>query len=292
MAVIILTRLGHRFKLSFIIRIGFKMNTITTKDLRELKQRNEKITVLTAYDASFTKHLEQAGVEVILVGDSLGMVMQGHDSTIPVIVDDMVYHTKMVSRARERALLIADLPYHSYLNKEQAFKNAQRLIEEAGADMVKFEGGGEFVSTAEYLINKDIPVCGHLGLLPQSVKELGGYKVQGREQTAADKIVADAQALADVGVEIIVLECIPQQLAKRITEEVDVITIGIGAGADCSGQVLVLYDLLGITPGKRPKFSKDFLAELGSGKSMTAAIEAYVSAVKNLTFPDEEHSFN
>lgn len=265
---------------------------ITIDTLRKLKNRNEKIAVLTAYDASFTKHLEQAGVEVILVGDSLGMVMQGHDSTIPVTIDDMVYHTTMVSRAREHALLIADLPYHSYLDKEHALKNSRRLLDEAGADMVKFEGGGQFVAIAEYLIKNDIPVCGHLGLLPQSVNELGGYKVQGREQAAADKIIEDAQALTSVGVDMIVLECIPQLLAKRITDEVDVITIGIGAGVDCSGQVLVLYDLLGITPGKRPKFSKDFLLELESGKSVTAAIEAYVNAVKNLEFPTEAHSFN
>jgi len=264
---------------------------ITINDLHKLKKRNEKITVLTAYDASFTKHLEQAGVEVILVGDSLGMVMQGHDSTLSVTVDEMVYHTKMVSRARENSLLISDMPYHSYLDKEQALNNAQRLME-AGADMVKFEGGGQFVSIAAHLIKNDIPVCGHLGLLPQSVKELGGYKVQGREQSAANIIIGDAQALTAVGVELIVLECIPQQLAKRITNEVDVMTIGIGAGVDCSGQVLVLYDLLGITPGKRPKFSKNFLAELDANKSITAAIEAYVKAVKNLDFPSEEHSFN
>lgn len=283
---IILTLPQHQYK------IGFNISMITTKDLRELKNSNEKIAVLTAYDASFTKHLEQAGVEVILVGDSLGMVMQGHDSTIPVTVDDMVYHTKMVSRAREHALLIADLPYHSYLNNEQALINARRLIDEAGADMVKFEGGGEFVTIADHLITNGIPVCGHLGLLPQSVNELGGYKVQGREQSSADKIVDDAQALMSVGVEMIVLECIPQQLAKRITNEVDIITIGIGAGVDCSGQVLVLYDLLGITAGKRPKFSKDFLAELDGDKSITSAIENYVKAVKSLEFPTEAHSFN
>jgi 3-methyl-2-oxobutanoate hydroxymethyltransferase len=265
---------------------------ITINDLQNLKKRNEKITVLTAYDASFTKHIEQAGVEVILVGDSLGMVVQGHDTTVPVTVDDMVYHTNMVSRAREHALLIADLPYHSYLNKEDALTNAKRLMDEAGADMVKFEGGGQFVAIAEHLIQHDIPVCGHLGLLPQSVIELGGYKVQGREQSAAESIVKDAQALQSVGVDIIVLECIPQQLAKRITEEVDILTIGIGAGLDCSGQVLVLYDLLGITPGKRPKFSKDFLAELNENISITSAIEAYVKAVKNLTFPEQAHSFD
>lgn len=265
---------------------------ITINDLQELKKRGEKITVLTSYDASFTKHIEQAGVEVVLVGDSLGMVIQGNDSTIPVTVDNMVYHTTMVSRAREKALLIADLPYHSYLNKDDALKNAKCLMDEAGADMVKFEGGGEFVAIAEHLIKSGIPVCGHLGLLPQSVIELGGYKVQGRENAAADVIVKDAQALQNVGVEMIVLECIPQQLAKRITDEVDIITIGIGAGQDCSGQVLVLYDLLGITPGKRPKFSKDFLSELEGDISMLLAIEAYVKAVKNLEFPTQAHSFN
>ena len=264
---------------------------ITTNYLRELKKRNEKITVLTSYDASFTQHIEQAGVEVILVGDSLGMVLQGYDSTVPVTVDDMIYHTKMVSRARKNALLISDLPYHSYLTKKDALKNAQRLINEANADMVKFEGGGELISIAEHLIKNDIPVCGHLGLLPQSVEELGGYKVQGRDQSDAEKIIEDAHALRNVGVDMIVLECIPQKLAKRITDEVDIITIGIGAGVDCSGQVLVLYDLLGITPGKRPKFSKDFLSELKGDKSITAAIEAYVKAVKNLDFPKEEHSF-
>ena len=268
------------------------MSFITTKDLCELKKRDEKITVLTAYDASFTRHLEQAGIEVLLVGDSLGMVMQGHDSTVAVTMDDMVYHTSMVSRARERALLIADMPYHSYQNKEQALENAKRLIKDGGADMVKFEGAGDLVPIAEHLIKNDIPLCGHLGLLPQSVEELGGYKVQGREQSAADKMVQDAQALVDVGVEIIVLECIPQALAKRITNEVNVITIGIGAGKDVSGQVLVLYDLLGITPGKRPKFSKDFLKELGEGKTITDAVESYVNAVKDLSFPGEEHSFN
>lgn len=267
------------------------MSFITTKDLLKLKADKEKITVVTSYDASFTHHIEEAGVEVILVGDSLGMVLQGHDSTIPVTVDDMVYHTKMVARARRRALLIADLPYHSYLDKEQALTNARRLINEAGTDMVKFEGGGKFVPIAEHLIKNGIPVCGHLGLLPQSVEELGGYKVQGREQDAANKMIEDAKALSAVGVDMIVLECIPQLLAKRITDEVDVITIGIGAGVDCSGQVLVLYDLLGITPGKRPKFSKDFLAPLGPDKSITVAIEAFVKAVKQQQFPGKEHSF-
>jgi 3-methyl-2-oxobutanoate hydroxymethyltransferase len=270
------------------------MQKITTKTLRQMKQRNEKIAVLTAYDASFTKHLEQAGIDVILVGDSLGMVLQGHDSTLPVTVYDMVYHTKMVSRAREKALLIADMPYHSYTDKTIALSNARRLVEEAGADMVKLEGGEEIVAVAEHLVKNNIPVCGHLGLLPQSVIELGGYKVQGRDKDAAEKMLHDAQALADVGVEMIVLECIPETLATRFQNEVDVITIGIGAGVNCSGQVLVLYDLLGITPGKRPKFSKDFLSSLKSeqASSITAAIEAYVKAVKSSEFPASEHSFH
>ena len=272
------------------------MKKITITDLKQMKQRDEKITVLTSYDASFTKHIEAAGVEVVLVGDSLGMVLQGHDSTLPVSVNDMVYHTKMVSRARERALLIADLPYHSYTSKENALENSKRLIDEAGADMVKLEGAGDKLIIVEYLIQKGIPVCGHLGLLPQSVKELGGYKVQGREQSAADKICSDAQSLLNVGVDMIVLECIPEQLALRIQNEVDVITIGIGAGVNCSGQVLVLYDLLGITPGKRPKFSKDFLAALlpvTEGEiPVTKAIEAYVKAVRSLEFPAKEHSFH
>ena len=264
---------------------------ITIDDLHKLKQRNEKITVLTAYDASFTQHIESAGVEVILVGDSLGMVVQGNESTVPVTVDDMVYHTGIVARARKNALLIADLPYHSYLNKNDALQNAKRLME-SGSDMVKFEGGGEFVTIAELLIKNNIPVCGHLGLLPQSVEELGGYKVQGRDNATAEKIMNDAKSLSSVGVEMIVLECIPQTLAKKISEDVDVITIGIGAGVDCSGQVLVLYDLLGITPGKRPKFSKDFLIGLNKNKSITAAIEAYVKDVKSLAFPSDEHIFN
>ena len=272
------------------------MTYISIQYLRDMRQRDEKIAVVTSYDASFTKHIEAAGVEVILVGDSLGMVLQGHDSTLPVTVDDMVYHTKLVARAREHALLIADMPYHSYTDNNSALSNAQRLIEEAGADMVKLEGGGDIVAVTEHLIKNGIPVCGHLGLLPQSVIELGGYKVQGREQDAAEQMLQDARALVTVGVEMIVLECIPEELAKRFQTEVDVITIGIGAGANCSGQVLVVYDLLGITPGKRPKFSKDFLTSLPADENrenaITAAIESYVKAVKAGEFPAAEHSFH
>ncbi len=259
--------------------------------LRAMKPAGEKIAVLTAYDASMTKHLEAAGIDVILVGDSLGMVVQGHDSTLPVTVDDMIYHCRMVARARERALLVVDMPYHSYTTADTARANARRLVDEGGADMVKLEGAGPVLDAIDAILADGIPVCGHLGLLPQSIEELGGYKVQGREQAAADKMVADARALEDAGVSMVVLECIPSALGKRISEALSIPTIGIGAGPDCDGQVLVLYDLLGLTPGKRPKFSKDFLAETGKGKGITAAIRAYVEAVKSGEFPGPEHGF-
>lgn len=264
----------------------------TVSQLKQLKQNSEKIAVLTAYDASFTQQLEQAGIDIILVGDSLGMVLQGHDSTLPVTMDDMVYHTSMVTRVRQQAMVIADLPYHSYTTVQQAVENSQRLLNEADADMIKLEGGSEMLEVIQGLVKNNIPVCGHLGLLPQSVNELGGYKVQGRDAKAAEKIIQDAKRLSEAGVAILVLECIPWQLAKTISEEVDVITIGIGAGADCDGQVLVLYDMLGITPGKRPKFTHDFLSELGQGKSIIEAVKAYVTAVKAGTFPSEKHRFD
>ncbi len=256
-----------------------------------MKQAGEKITVLTAYDASMSKHLEAAGVEVILVGDSLGMVVQGHDSTLPVTVDDMIYHCRLVARARERALLMVDMPYHSYTTVGIARVNARRLMDEGRADMVKLEGAGVVLDAIRSIVADGIPVCGHLGLLPQSIEKLGGYRVQGREQVAADKMLADAHALEDAGASMMVLECIPSTLGKRISEAVSIPTIGIGAGSDCDGQVLVLYDLLGLTPGKRPKFSKDFLSEMPAGKGITEAIHAYVEAVKSGTFPAPEHGF-
>lgn len=257
----------------------------------KMKSAGEKITMLTAYDASMTQHLEAAGVEAILVGDSLGMVVQGHDSTLPVTVDDMIYHCRMVARARTRALLIVDMPYHSYTSAEEARTNARRLMDEGGADMVKLEGAGAVLEAIKAIIAQGIPVCGHLGLLPQSIEELGGYKVQGREQAAADKILADALELQSAGIKMLVLECIPSLLGQRISEALTIPVIGIGAGAQCDGQVLVLYDLLGLTPGKRPKFSKDFLSEMGEGKGITDAIRAYVKAVKSSEFPAPEHGF-
>ncbi|NNF97486.1 MAG: 3-methyl-2-oxobutanoate hydroxymethyltransferase, partial [Halobacteria archaeon] len=235
---------------------------------------------------------EQAGVDILLVGDSLGMVVQGHDSTLPVTLEDMIYHTRHVARARQHTLLVTDMPYQTYGDRQEALVNAQRLVDEAGADMVKLEGGGAIIDIIAHLTAKGVRVCGHLGLLPQSINELGGYKVQGREQAAADQMLHDAIGLQQAGAEIIVLECIPASLGKRISEAVDIPIIGIGAGNECDGQVLVIYDLLGLTPGKRPSFAKDFLAELPAGKGITAAIAAYVEAVKSSDFPNETHSFN
>ncbi len=256
-----------------------------------MKARGEKIAMLTSYDASMTVHCEQAGVDVLLVGDSLGMVIQGHDTTLPVSMDDMIYHTRNVNRVRRHTLLAADLPYRSYTDKALALANARRLVEEGGAEMVKLEGAGPLLETVAHLTGNGIRFCGHLGLLPQSVEELGGYKVQGREAAAAERMLADARGLQDAGAEMIVLECIPAKLAARISAAIDIPTIGIGAGAQCDGQVLVLYDLLGLTPGKRPRFARDFLSDLPAGKGVTDAIVTYVQDVKAGRFPDAAHSF-
>lgn len=266
-------------------------NRVTPAMLKTMKQRGEKIVVLTAYDASFTAHLEAAGVDVILVGDSLGMVLQGHDSTLPVTMQDMAYHTRMVARGIQRGYLVADLPYHSYQDVRQAEDNARQLLA-AGAEMVKLEGGKAILEIARHLVDQGIPVCGHLGLLPQSVEELGGYKVQGREAAAAEQMLQDARALEQAGAGLIVLECIPAELAKRISLSLEIPTIGIGAGVDCDGQVLVLYDLLGITPGKRPRFSRDFLRRLPEGKGVTDAIKAYAEEVRQGRFPSEAETFH
>ena len=263
---------------------------LTATDLKHMKQRGEKIAVLTSYDASFTIQLEKAGVDVLLVGDSLGMVLQGHDTTLPVTLDDMVYHTSMVGRVRQCAYLVSDFSYQTYQTPQQALSNAQRLID-AGADMVKLEGGNEMLPVIRHLVENGIPVCGHLGLLPQSVEKLGGYKVQGRDEDDAQTIINDAIALTEAGIELLVLECIPMELAAKVTVAIDIPTIGIGAGVQCDGQVLVVYDMLGLYPGKRPKFSKDFLIEQPEGKGVEAAFEAYVREVKEGTFPNESYSF-
>lgn len=260
--------------------------------LQAMKADGKKIVMLTCYDASMAWHCEQAGVDILLVGDSLGNVVQGHDTTLPVTMDDMIYHTRLVARRRQRCLLAADMPYRSYTGRDLALQNALRLIEEGGADMVKLEGGGEIIDIIAHLTANGIRVCGHLGLLPQSVEQLGGYKVQGREQAAAAQMCKDAFGLQQAGAEMIVLECIPAGLARQISESLRIPTIGIGAGAKCDGQVLVIYDLLGITPGRRPRFAKDFLTGLPAGKGITAAIEAYAADVRQGHFPSDEHTYN
>ncbi|HHH44478.1 MAG TPA: 3-methyl-2-oxobutanoate hydroxymethyltransferase [Gammaproteobacteria bacterium] len=254
-----------------------------------MKERGEKISCVTAYDASFTRLLEEAGVEVVLVGDSLGMVVQGHDSTLPVTMEDMLYHSACVARAGRNALRIVDMPFMSYSRIDQALENAACLMREGGAQMVKLEGGEAVVDIVQALTTQGIPVCAHLGLTPQSVHQLGGYRVQGREADVAQRLHDDALRLQEAGASVLVLECIPAALARQVSAGLHIPTIGIGAGPDCDGQVLVLYDLLGITPGKRPSFSHDFLADAAD---IPAALRAFVEAVKTGRFPDAQHSFD
>lgn len=260
---------------------------ITLTTLRNLRDRGEKIAVLTCYDASFARVLDTAGVEVLLVGDSLGMVVQGHASTLPVTLAEMTYHTRCVAAGCERAFVVADLPFGSYQSApERAFDAAARLMA-AGAHMVKLEGGAVMVDTVAFLTRRGIPVCAHLGLLPQSVNQIGGYRVQGREDAAAAQLLADARALEAAGAGLIVLEMVPAGLARTVTDALTTPTIGIGAGGDCSGQVLVLYDMLGLY-ARPPKFARNFLAEAGSVED---AVRRYVAAVKDGSFPAAEHSF-
>ncbi|MBS0569591.1 MAG: 3-methyl-2-oxobutanoate hydroxymethyltransferase [Proteobacteria bacterium] len=261
---------------------------VTVPQLHAMKTRSAKIVALTAYDASFAAQCDAAGVDVVLIGDSLGMVVQGHASTLPVSVEHMIYHTAAVARGIASALLIADMPFMSYRDADAGLRNAGRLLAEGGAAMVKLEGAGHVLETIAALAQHAIPVCAHLGLTPQSVHKFGGYRVQGKTKGAAAQLLADARAVAAAGADLLVLECVPATLAKRITAEIPIPTIGIGAGADCDGQVLVLYDMLGITPGKRPRFSKDFLAGRGS---VGEAIRAYADAVRSGAFPSVEHAF-
>ena len=264
------------------------MSRLSLGNLRKMKAAQEKIAVLTAYDASFSHLLEQSGVDVILVGDSLGMVIQGQESTLPVSVNDMIYHTANVVRGSEKVFVVADMPFMSYANIDLALLNAARLMAEGGAQMVKLEGGKTVLPAVRELTARGIPVCGHLGLLPQSVHRVGGYHVQGRESQVAQQITEDALDLQSAGADMLVLECVPASLAKSITEQLRIPVIGIGAGKDCDGQVLVLYDMLGITPGKRPRFSHDFLAEAGH---IPAAVSLYVQSVKNGQFPGPEQQY-
>ncbi|ORU91468.1 MAG: 3-methyl-2-oxobutanoate hydroxymethyltransferase [Cycloclasticus sp. symbiont of Poecilosclerida sp. N] len=266
----------------------FTRKHITNTELLSMKTRGEKIVSLTAYDASFAHLLDKAGVDIILVGDSLGMVIQGQTSTIPVTIEEMAYHSKMVSRGIERALLVTDMPFMSYPNPRKAVESAAILMQQGHAHMVKLEGGQKILNSVEHIVNQGIPVCGHLGLLPQSVNQLGGYKVQGKEEEEANVMIEDAKCLQQAGASAIVVECVPAALAATMTATINIPIIGIGAGVDCDGQVLVSYDMLDITFGKRPKFSKNFMSEAAN---ISDAVSAYVKAVKNKTFPANEHTF-
>ena len=261
---------------------------VTLATLQAMQQRGEKIACLTTYDASFTRVLEAAGVDMFIIGDSLGMVLMGYESTVPVTMDDMLHHAANVARAGRLAWRVVDLPYRSYETPDQALANARRLVDEGGAHMVKLEGGTGKVATVAHLVSHGIPVCGHIGLLPQSVEEYGGYKVQGRDEAGATAILADAVALENAGAGMLVIECIPAALTARVTGSVSVPVIGIGAGPDCDGQVLVLHDMLGMTSDHQPRFVKDFLQENGS---IRGAVEAYVAAVKDGSYPASEHSY-
>lgn len=263
-------------------------SAITVPSLRQRKIDGAKIVMLTCYDASFAAHVDAAGVDAVLVGDSLGMVIQGHASTLPVTLDHMVYHTAAVSRGLQAPLLIADMPFMSYRDVPIALASASRLLAEGGAAMVKLEGANWVLDVIKALSERDVPVCAHLGLTPQSVHKFGGYRVQGKLADEAKRLLSDAHAVAEAGAELLVLECVPAELAARITSEIPIPTIGIGAGVECDGQVLVLYDMLGITPGRRPRFSKDFLH---GQNSINAALIAYVEAVRGSTFPGPEHTY-
>lgn len=261
---------------------------VTVPSLRLNKRERRPIVALTAYDASFARAIEQTDIDVVLVGDSLGMVVQGQSSTLPVTVDHIAYHTACVAKGMASPLLIADMPFQSDATPERALDAATRFLQ-AGAGMVKIEGAGPKLAVIAFLVEREIPVCAHLGLTPQSVLRIGGYKVQGRDQRAAAAMLEQARAVEAAGAELLVLECVPSALAAQITAAVSIPTIGIGAGPDCDGQILVLHDLLGMNSGhRRPRFVKDFLAE---GGSIAGALEAYVRAVRERSFPTEEHGY-
>jgi 3-methyl-2-oxobutanoate hydroxymethyltransferase len=260
----------------------------TVPMLAQAKRDGRRLAMLTAYDAGFARVMDQAGIDLVLVGDSLGMVVQGRDSTLPVAIDDIVYHTACVARGLSSALLLSDLPFQADATPGRALDAATRCLQ-AGAAMVKLEGAGNKLEVIRFLVEREIPVCAHLGLTPQSVLRLGGYKVQGRDERAAGTLREDALAVASAGASLLVLECVPSPLAADITRSLDIPTIGIGAGPQCDGQVLVLHDVLGLASGhRRPKFVKDFLAE---GGSVEGAFLAFADAVREGTFPDAGHSY-
>jgi 3-methyl-2-oxobutanoate hydroxymethyltransferase len=259
------------------------------KSLRKAGGAQNPIAMLTCYDASFATLLDQAGVDVLLIGDSLGMVLQGHDSTMPVTMDQMIYHTECVARAKTKAWVLADMPFGSYQESpDMAYRNAARLIA-AGAQMVKIEGGAWLAPTVRFLADRGIPVCAHLGLTPQSVHALGGYRVQGRDQASADQLIADAKLLEAHGADMVLVELIPTPLGQRLEEELTVPTIGIGAGPYTTGQVLVLHDILDVSTGKKARFVKNYLREAGT---IQGAAERFVAEVKSGAYPGPEHGFD
>jgi 3-methyl-2-oxobutanoate hydroxymethyltransferase len=261
---------------------------ITLTTLQKMAQDGTKIAMLTCYDASFAAVLEEAGVDSLLVGDSLGNVLQGHETTLPVTLRDMVYHTQCVARGSKRAFIIGDMPFGSFqVSPQETLRNGGEIMA-AGAHMVKIEGGRPMLDTIEFLTERGIPVCGHLGLTPQSVHALGGYRVQGRGESDAQRLLREAKELQQAGAGMIVLEAIPAALARDVTAALTIPTIGIGAGVDCSGQVLVLHDMLDVYPGKKAKFVKNFMR---AGGSIQGAAELYVKEVKSKAFPGPEHSF-
>ncbi|MET0232910.1 MAG: 3-methyl-2-oxobutanoate hydroxymethyltransferase [Rhodanobacteraceae bacterium] len=257
--------------------------------LHKRKREGEKISSLTCYDASFAVLCDAADTDIVLVGDSLGMVLQGHDTTLPVTMDDIVYHCKAVARGLHRPFLMADLPFASYPTRDVALKNSVRLMQEGNAAMVKLESGPNQLEIVEFLAKHDIAVCAHLGLKPQSVHKTGGFRVQGREEDAARRMLDNAKALEAAGADIVLLECIPSELGKRITSELHVPVIGIGAGPDVDGQILVLYDVLDITTGRKPRFVKNFM---DGATSNLDAMQRFVQAVKQKTYPGPEHEFH
>jgi 3-methyl-2-oxobutanoate hydroxymethyltransferase len=261
---------------------------VTLGTLDKMKREREKIACITCYDASFAVLCDRADVDLVLVGDSLGMVMQGHDTTVPVTMDDIVYHCKAVARGLHRPFLVADLPFASFPTAEIALANSVRLMQEGGAEMVKLESGLSQLEIVEFLARHDIAVCAHLGLRPQSVHKTGGFRVQGREAEAAERMIANAKSLESAGADIVLLECIPTDLGKRIAESLHVPVIGIGAGPHCDGQILVLYDVLDITTGRKPRFVKNFME--GAGNNLEA-VARYVKAVKDGSYPAPEHTF-
>ena len=265
-----------------------KDKKVTATALLQMKEEGRRICMVTAYDATFARLADRAGADALLVGDSLGMVIQGGDNTLAVTLEDIIYHTRAVRRATARAHVVADMPFMSYATPPAALGNAARLLGEGGAQVVKLEGGAWLADCVRLLCERGIPVCGHLGLTPQSIHRLGGYRVQGRAPEAAEALRRDAEALCRAGAQMLVLECIPRGLAAAITASVDIPVIGIGAGRDCDGQVLVLHDVLGVT-GQSPRFAKDFLAPAGS---VPGALAAYVREVKSGSFPGPEHGFD